>query len=81
MGSQGYVEANVKRKVEKVQELVVEGDVRERARLASLALPHAGDWLNTAPLVALGRHGGQPNAGGHPGSGCHYARICPHFCR
>ena len=29
---------------------------REQARLASLALPHAGDWLNTAPLTALGLH-------------------------
>ena len=35
---------------------VGEDEVRERARLASLALPHAGDWLNTAPLVALGLH-------------------------
>ena len=33
-----------------------EEDVRERARLASIALPHAGDWLNVAPLVALGLH-------------------------
>ncbi len=28
----------------------------ERARLASLVLPHAGDWLNTAPFTALGLH-------------------------
>ena len=33
-----------------------EDEDRERARLASLALPHAGDWLNTAPLTALGLH-------------------------
>ena len=33
-----------------------EEEDRERARLASLALPHAGDWLNTAPLTALGLH-------------------------
>ena len=32
-----------------------DGD-RERARLASLGLQHAGDWLNTAPLKALGLH-------------------------
>ena len=31
-------------------------EVRERARLASLSLPHAGDWLNTPPLAALGLH-------------------------
>ena len=37
-------------------ENVGEEDLRERARLASLALPHAGDWLNVAPLVALGLH-------------------------
>ena len=30
--------------------------VREKARLESLSLPHAGDWLNTAPLTALGLH-------------------------
>ena len=37
-------------------ERVGDGEVRERARLASLALPHAGDWLNTAPILALGLH-------------------------
>ena len=31
-------------------------EVRERARLACLALSHAGDWLNTAPLTTLGLH-------------------------
>ena len=30
--------------------------MRERARLASVALPHAGDWLVVAPLAALGLH-------------------------
>ena len=33
-----------------------EEEVRERACLASLTLPHAGDWLNTAPLKCLGLH-------------------------
>ena len=41
---------------QKLLEDVAEGEVRERARLASLSLPHAGDWLNTAPLTALGLH-------------------------
>ena len=31
-------------------------EVREVARLNSLSLPHAGDWLNTPPLTALGLH-------------------------
>ena len=35
---------------------VDEEENRERARLSSLGLPHAGDWLNTAPLKALGLH-------------------------
>ena len=33
-----------------------ENEVRERARVASVSLPHAGDWLVVAPLVALGLH-------------------------
>ena len=33
-----------------------EDDVREKARLASLGLPHAGDWLGVVPLSALGLH-------------------------
>ena len=33
-----------------------EDEVRERARVASVSLPHAGDWLVVAPLVALGLH-------------------------
>ena len=39
-----------------LQEQIGEDEVRERARMASLSLPHAGDWLNTAPLTALGLH-------------------------
>ena len=31
-------------------------EVREKARLASLSLPHSGDWLNVAPMRALGLH-------------------------
>ena len=42
------------------QRMLMEGigeeEVRERARLGSLSLPHAGDWLNTAPLTAIGLH-------------------------
>ena len=33
-----------------------EDEVRERARVASVSLPHAGDWLVVAPLLALGLH-------------------------
>ena len=32
------------------------GDVRETARLASVGLPHAGDWLNVMPSPILGLH-------------------------
>ena len=39
-----------------LQQGIGEEEVREKARLGSLALPHAGDWLNTAPLTALGLH-------------------------
>ena len=39
-----------------LMEGIGEEEVRERARLGSLSLPHAGDWLNTAPLTALGLH-------------------------
>ena len=35
---------------------VGENEIREKARLGSLSLPHSGDWLNCAPLVALGLH-------------------------
>ena len=33
-----------------------EGGVREVARLATLGLPHAGDWLHVLPSRALGHH-------------------------
>ncbi len=36
--------------------LAAEGGVREVARLASLGLPHAGDWLHVLPSTALGLH-------------------------
>ena len=39
-----------------VQQVDQQGEDRERARLASLSLRHAGDWLNTPPLSALGLH-------------------------
>ena len=39
-----------------LQQGIGEEEVREKARLSSLTLPHAGDWLNTAPLTALGLH-------------------------
>ena len=32
------------------------GDVREMARLLSVGLPHAGDWLNVIPSPTLGLH-------------------------
>ena len=31
-------------------------DIRDKARLASLGLPHTGDWLNTIPSPILGLH-------------------------
>ena len=37
-----------------LQDEVGENEVREKARLGSLSLPHSGDWLNCAPLKALG---------------------------
>ena len=48
-------------KVDKEQERkrlekVEEGDSEEMARLKSLTLPHAGDWLNVVPSTALGLH-------------------------
>ena len=30
--------------------------------------------------LGWGRHGGQSSAGGHPCSGCHHTRLCPHLC-
>ena len=41
---------------QKLLEGVGEEEVRDRARLSSLGLPHAGDWVNTAPLTSLGLH-------------------------
>ena len=32
------------------------GDVREKARLNSVGLPHSGDWLNVLPSPTLGLH-------------------------
>jgi hypothetical protein len=31
-------------------------NVREKARLTSVGLPHAGDWLNVIPSPTLGLH-------------------------
>ena len=39
-----------------LEQQVDENEIREKARLASLSLPHAGDWLNCAPMRALGLH-------------------------
>ena len=39
-----------------LMEMVGEEEERERARLLSLTLEHAGDWLNTPPIKALGLH-------------------------
>ena len=48
-------------KVDKEQErkrleVVEEGNTEEMARLMSLTLPHAGDYLNVVPSTALGLH-------------------------
>ena len=48
-------------KVDKEQERtllegVEEGETEEMARLKSLTLPHAGDWVNVVPSTALGLH-------------------------
>ena len=39
-----------------LMDMVGEEEEREKARLLSLTLDHAGDWLNTPPLKALGLH-------------------------
>ena len=39
-----------------LEERVGEEEVEVRARLQSLTLPHAGDWLHAAPILALGLH-------------------------
>ena len=36
--------------------LIEEGEVREIARLKSLTLPRAGDWLSVVPMPSLGLH-------------------------
>ena len=41
---------------QQLKEMVGEEEDRERARLLSLTLDHAGDWLNTPPIKALGLH-------------------------
>ena len=41
---------------QRLTEAVGAEEVRERARLLCLSLPHSGDWLNTPPLTALGLH-------------------------
>ena len=45
-----------KRQEKQLLESVEEGDTEEMARLKSLTLPHAGDWLNVVPSTALGLH-------------------------
>ena len=45
-----------KRQEKQLLENVEEGDTEEMARLKSLTLPHAGDWLNVVPSTALGLH-------------------------
>ena len=39
-----------------LEERVGEEAVEVRAWLQSLTLPHAGDWLHAAPILALGLH-------------------------
>ena len=39
-----------------INHITEEGEVREMARLNSLVLPHAGDWLSVVPMPALGLH-------------------------
>ena len=40
----------------RLEGMVDEDVTREKARLGSLSLPHAGDWLNCAPIKSLGLH-------------------------
>ena len=40
----------------RLEGMVDEDDTREKARLGSLSLPHAGDWLNCAPIKSIGLH-------------------------
>ena len=39
-----------------LDEIKTSSSLREQARMASLSLPHAGDWLNTTPILSLGLH-------------------------
>ena len=41
---------------QRLKEMVGEEEERDLARLLSLTLDHAGDWLNTPPIKALGLH-------------------------
>ena len=57
-----------------LEERVGEEEVEVRARLQSLTLPHAGDWLHAAPILAPGvcpggglQAGPAPLQGGGPG--------------
>ena len=40
----------------RLEGMVDEDVTREKAKLGSLSLPHAGDWLNCAPIKSLGLH-------------------------
>ena len=39
-----------------LQHYTTAGEIREIARLKSLRLPHAGEWLNVVPSPSLGLH-------------------------
>ena len=55
--SQRHLGAKVDKEQERrLLEGVEDGDAEEMARLKSLTLPHAGDWLNVVPSTALGLH-------------------------
>ncbi len=63
------IDANKQRQL--TERLEREGEMRDQARMASLGLPDAGDWLNALPFSALGfqllapraRDGGPAQAG------------------
>ena len=40
----------------RLHNMLDEDETREKARLASLSLAHAGDWLSCAPIKSLGLH-------------------------
>ena len=57
----GLTQHMISLKIDQAQLLRLEGmvdeeDIRKKARLGSLSLPHAGDWLNCAPIKSLGLH-------------------------